>query len=883
MQSMRQWCKGLVVERGVLPRRWHFLGVAAIMVATSALTACGGPSDVNNLSQPAPTAVVATVAQPYTTDSNGVLQTTVRAGAEVVLTGSSSHKGAADSGVPIISYKWQQVNAGADVIDLIRRTPDTVSFTAPEVTAETVLAFELTIADSTGTTSSANAMVTVEPIRDPNHFLQFIATGGNFAVTAATSAVVPASAGAAYNATLPFTVTVTKLVSFTDIDGTQRSMVAMGKPVTYTSGWSTPLGSGGTNCADARNPQLQIPIPRVNLDDELADGSARLSDLLETSDLDRDPANASIPPAVAYAKVEITSTALPAGATPEVCATYIGDQAIHTPAATVTASTDLLSAPSSVNAPQDSSTSAHEYYAAIDPTGSKTTLNAWLSANGFNPNTAGWAADAHAVYTNNFDLGFGRDMYMKYSTCDAGAAALPLQQRIGKCDVAAVVVNYASVQATANKLNPIVAVAMEYSATPGASPPSRFVKFYVYAPDTRTGAFERVTSVDLDRRGQRSVPQACVVCHGGTPSGSPGTKGAPDYATNKGDVAAGFLSWDLDSFYYSDTDPGFSQKPEDAALKAQFTLAGQEAQFKLLNAAAYLTTDDPKRYALERELLEGWYGGVGLPGTFDGSFVPAGWQPGGANQNPADSATLYGQVFARHCRACHVLQAPAFVNNAYVDPRTATQGLAATPACSAASVAPLVPFPPVGANQLHQIPMGCYWEFAHSPFFSAILGSGEMPFARRTLDRLWVEPDGSESAGVILQKHFAAQSPPVTVNTPGTSVAQIITPNPPGASNSAITVLAQDDLTTGAPVAVGNVVKLDSSRSSFADTIAWTAATCTGTPTNPGECATSVPVVGSTNTVAWLPLSEAATYEVTLTLDDGQGPATAKPFYYQVP
>jgi mono/diheme cytochrome c family protein len=883
MQNAIQSPDCLDARRRVIRRSRSTL-LAGMLVASLSFLACNSPGDVNDLSQPTPTAVIATVAQPFTMDSNGVLQTKVRAGADVVLTGSSSHKGADNSGVPIISFEWQQLNADTNTVDLIRRTPDTVSFMAPSVTAETVLTIQLTVADSQGVTANATAMVTVEPVRDSDHFLQFIAVSNKFSVTAATSGLVAGSGAAAYNATLPFTVTVTKLVSFTDIDGVQRSMVAMGKPVTYSSGWSTALGSGATNCADVRNPQLQVPIPQLNLDDELADGSARLSDVLETSDVDRDPANdpenAAIRPAVVYAKVEIRSTALPAGISPEICVTDTNGVNNHTPAAAITSSSDQLTARSSTAQPHDSSASAHAYYSTIDPSGSKSTLNSWLGLNGFNANIAGWAADARAVYTNNYDLGFGRDMYLKFGTCDAGAASLPLQERIGKCDVAAVVVNYASVQAAANKLNPIVAVAMEYSAAPGTSPAkARFVKFYVFAPDTRSGAFVRVTSVDLDRRGQKAVPQACVVCHGGTP-GAPPASGAAPYA-NEGNVAAGFLSWDVDSFFYSDTDPGFSQKPEDAAIKAQFTLAKQATQFKLLNSAAYLTMDDPNRFALARELLEGWYGGVGLPGSFDGAFVPPGWQPGGADQNPADSATVYRDTFARHCRACHVLQAPAFVNGAYVDPRTAMQS-AGISSCSSKSVTPVTPVPPVGANQIHQIPMGCYWEFAHSPFMSAVVSSGQMPFARRTLDRLWVQPDGSTSPGETLQQHFASQTPPVTISTPGTSIAQITTP-PHGVPNSAITVLPQNDLLTGAPVAVGNAVRLDSSRSDFADAISWTVSACTGTPLSPGQCDRSVPVVGSTNTVAWLLLDAAVTYKLSLALDGGQGLATATPYYYQVP
>jgi hypothetical protein len=849
------------------------------------LAACHDFSQVGQLTQPTPTAVVATVAQPFTTDSSGVLHTTVRAGADVVLTGTSSHKGENNTGVPIISYTWQQLNPGADAVDLIQRTPDTVSFRAPPVTSETALTFQLSVADSNGATSSANAVVTVEPIRDPDHFLEFVAVRETFAVTAVTSASVPATVGAVYSATLPFTVTVTKLVSFTDINGLQRSMVPVGKSVVYPGGWSSALGSGGTNCVDARNPQLRIPTPKLNLDDELADGSGRLSDVLETSDVDLDPANASIPPALVYAKIEIQSAALPSGVSPQICVTET--QGVSAPptivtGAAVTATSEQLKAPSSNSAPYDSSASAHAYYATIDPTGSKGSLTSWLSANGFSPNASGWGADAHAVYTNNYDLGFGRDMYMKFGACDGDAASLPLQQRIGKCDVASVVINYLSVQAAANKFNPIVAVAMEYNAAPATSPGSqRFVKFYIFAPDTRTGAFQRVTSVDLDHRGQKPVPQSCIVCHGGTPAVFPGPTGGTEYP-NHGNVAAGFLSWDLDSFYFSDTDPGFSTRVSDAALRAQYTRAKQEAQFKLLNSGTYLTLDDPNRFALERELLEGWYGGAGLPSSFNGAFVPPDWQPGGVNQNPSDSAALYSNVFARQCRACHVLQAPALdTAGQYVDPRTVTQTPGSSiQSCSYLSTSPVTPTP-VGANQPHQIPMGCYWEFAHAPFVSGGLRSGFMPFARRTMDQLWVQPDGSASAGAALQNHFAAQTPAVTVSTPGTSIAVITTPNP-ATSFSQITAAAQDDSTLGAPADIGNAVRLDSSRSAFPDTISWQVSACTGTPASPGQCVRNLPVVGSANTVAWFLLDDTVTYQVSLKLDGGQGLATSAPYYYQV-
>src|SRR6185369_7844851 len=57
-------------------------------------------------------------------------------------------------------------------------------------------------------------------------------------------------------------------------------------------------------------------------------------------------------------------------------------------------------------------------------------------------------------------------------------------------------------------------VAMEYRAAPDGSG-RRFPKFYIYAPDDRTGELNRVLSANFDRRGQKFLPGACTACHGG--------------------------------------------------------------------------------------------------------------------------------------------------------------------------------------------------------------------------------------------------------------------------------------------------------------------------------------------------------------------------------
>jgi len=832
---------------------WSGLAIAGVL----ALAACSKLSQVGQLSSGSPNAVASTVGQPFTTDSSGI-HTTVRAGADVVLSGGDSYNTPDDAGVPIITWYWQQVNAGTSAVDLVKRTNAVVSFTAPQVTAPTTLTFQLTVTTATGATATTQAMVTVEPVRDADHFLTFLKTRDTVALTAVTSAVVPANAQAAYNDTLPYTITVTKLVTYTDNNAVQHTRVQAGPATSYSGSWSAALGTGGASCTDPRNPQTQIPIPKLNLDDFLYDSSGhstgqRLSDVMQTSDVDIDPANARIPPTVVEAEIQIASgAALPGSAVAAAC--IPGNL---TPVASATVTADALT--SNSNTPQalfDTSASAHTYYATIDPNGERTTLSAWLKVNGFNPTVSGWAADAHAVYTNNYDLGFGRDMYMKFGACDSGFSVAPvsqfsaqslspqtaqkLAQLIGHCDIAAVVVNYASLQAAAEHLNQIAAVAMEYSASPGVG--ARFTKFYVFAPDQRTGQLPRITSLDLDHRGQKAVPQSCVVCHSGLPAAGGAGGGGQQYNANApsgipGDLQAGFLPWDLDSFWYSDTDPGFSTKSEDAAVKTQYTRANQLDQLKLLNVGAYLTTADPNRSALERELIEGWYGGAGMPGGFDGSFVPDGWNPAN-NGNPANSATLYKDVFERNCRMCHTMHVSAPGVN--VGPKGA-QGNN-TPSCSQT--------PPAGALGIpDQYPMGCYWQFAKAANMGQVLSEGRMPFARRTMDRLWVDAAGNPNGGTV----SAAGSELITQLTNlYHSEGSTDTVVPPGTPNVTIAPLQQ---VGGGAADVFSFVGLDvktngvAGDASFVTQPSWQVCVDTGA----GNCANAtqhVPVAGMTSVPA---------------------------------
>jgi hypothetical protein len=106
----------------------------------------------------------------------------------------------------------------------------------------------------------------------------------------------------------------------------------------------------------------------------------------------------------------------------------------------------------------------------IDPGHGKTdgasnNFTNWKHDNGFDAGD-----EAHVVYYNDYDLGFGRDMHMKSGGLN------------GACPncVAYYVTNYHNAEDAAAQASPIATVAMEFSPPPGATNPF-FTKFYVLA------------------------------------------------------------------------------------------------------------------------------------------------------------------------------------------------------------------------------------------------------------------------------------------------------------------------------------------------------------------------------------------------------------------
>ena len=802
---------------------WIWAGITSLV-----LVGCGGLSDVGNQKDDdtAPVADAKILNHAFTRDGAGKATTSVRAGSEVFLSGKDSEGTVA----PVLRYDWcQRVNGScADArtaVPLVIRTNNTVSFTAPTVSQDTLLQFRLTVTDAKGHTDASDIDVNVVGIPDEDHFLSYNLDDSRQVKLVAIGSRAVSSAELASN--VGFTIEVKKLVRYSG-DPDSGTFLEVGAQ-TLTGEWLKTYGVGNT-CADPQNPSFLVPIPAVDIDEVIAKVGASNPAL--------EPNAAKIDNFRVKLQIDIrtTSGSLPGDVMPLICADRVATPAIvasskidfGSPAFKQTTPSNPileLSQEEVLGAPGnslDTRVSAQAYYDTIDPGQQRMSLSKWLALNEFIPAGAtqfSWAqltqgSSAHAVYTNNFDLGFGRDMYARIGRCDDGpvpALGQPLEQaRIGKCDIAAVVVNYANLEAATKHLNPVLAVAMEYSATP--SNQKRIVKFFTYAPDSETGEFKRVLSANLDGRGEKFMPQVCTVCHGGTPGGLSGSA----YAGG-GDVGATFLPWDLDSFLFSDVSGTNSDHSySDESQRSLYTRDTQSDQLRRLNQIAYLTYLDAQRenrYILPRQLIEGWYGTQGARAftstAFNGTYVPPGWSVAGvdgvantADDNPADAPRLYHDVFSRNCRACHVAQQPSpLASGSSLE----LMGGAATPVnrCDAEQTLG----EPNSSGISRQVPMGCYRELVSAPNLAKRLSAGQMPFARLTMDRFWVLPTSSNStAGGDLLKHLNGMIP-----QPNTTAIVTV----PGSPTVCFTGLS-------AALQPGIDYLLDASCSTFAHRYRWT-------------------------------------------------------------
>ena len=388
---------------------------------------------------------------------------------------------------------------------------------------------------------------------------------------------------------------------------------------------------------------------------------------------------------------------------------------------------------------------ATAYYAAIDPGNERDTLSKWKTINGFDQ-----GHDAHVIFRDTKDLGYGRSMFMRQN---GGCVAIYVENfAVNLIDG----LPYNTLNLTAaiedDRLHHFGTNAIEFSDLDGdcdgADP--KFAKFYTFVADpTNPNTDEpRLLKVDLDNRGEKHMPIPCITCHGGSakpllPNGSfpsaalPGAT-AQEVANRVGDTRSRLQPLEVDSFEYSDK-PGYSRAEQEAALKLI-----NEAVFSTFPA----TTNDGEWPAdFIREVVDGWYSGHFLTATntnaFDGTFVPSGWQHDpGDNMPPPSAEELFIKVIKPYCFACH-------------SKRGSTLGANAN-----------------ASGDGKDINFSSYEKFiTHTAQIEDyVYKRGIMPMSRLTYDKFW-ESDAPE----ILASHipgFSLANTDGSINQPGAPIAE---------------------------------------------------------------------------------------------------------------
>jgi len=385
----------------------------------------------------------------------------------------------------------------------------------------------------------------------------------------------------------------------------------------------------------------------------------------------------------------------------------------------------------------DSAAYGAAYYAAIDPNNDKDTLQKWKDANGYAVAEAAGRV-IQPRFRDTKDLGYGRGMRM-WTRADGSlyffvenfqVRSIPGQE-------------YTSLNLDAllsnDRKHHFGSNAIEFSTFPYgpgepcgfdsaascaiADPnPPKFAKFYTFDATNGSQTVEdhanetRLDLVNLDGRGAKAMPGACVYCHGGTlrPLRADGSfrdntlNGSAGNGLN-GDVNAKLQLLEVPSFEYGDFSPytradqepiikqvnmaiycSYPNLPADGIAKAcaQFCVdpvntsdcdgEGNSLEAIILCKDPADTVDCDGRGGdlatvlvsgntvqgewtggFATEMTEGWYDDPDVAGlfdraTFNASYVPVSWQHDSSdNVPPPGSEQLFLEVVQPVCFVCH--------------------------------------------------------------------------------------------------------------------------------------------------------------------------------------------------------------------------------------
>lgn len=407
---------------------------------------------------------------------------------------------------------------------------------------------------------------------------------------------------------------------------------------------------------------------------------------------------------------------------------------------------------------------ARAYYRLVDPQDKRATLAGFKAENGFN-----LGEDAHAVFRDARDLGYGRNMHAR-RRADGGFAFF----------VENYVVTGVPGQSNYSTLNVEAAVredrrylfginAIEFSPIDEADPASeKVLKFFTYKPESSANdaPANRLLAADLDGRGVKAMPGICLTCHGARilPLQADGSFPLATVRSTK------YNQLEADAFEYAVL-PGFARTDQEGALFTMNKIVRDSyVELGVRDSAT------PAHWFADFSigLSNGRYDGFVAPTTFKDDFIPEGWQQTVAR--PEGVELLYKTVVEPHCLSCHALQG-----------NSAGEAVTSTVNGQVVSLANSVNF-------------ASYEKFiANSErIIDYVYRRGLMPLSLRNYEMFWKNPDGAPALLASFLPGFDLYDGAGHVREAGLAVAK------PGSNRR-----------------VRSPVRLDASASLFAASWAW--------------------------------------------------------------
>jgi mono/diheme cytochrome c family protein len=249
----------------------------------------------------------------------------------------------------------------------------------------------------------------------------------------------------------------------------------------------------------------------------------------------------------------------------------------------------------------------------------------WKRKHQFKP-FAGSNTEVAANYINRWDLNLVRRMVATSTAPDSTAFYVcnhPGPEGSTQTEIDKVL------DAGLNDEKRVACVAMEWSTSPGVNGGLPFTKFLTFGPD---GSL--LPSINLDGRGEKYMPGACVACHGGTQYNGR----FPDKGNPSPFLGARFLPFDTGNYMFSSR-PSLT---EMAQVDALFSL-NQLVRATEKTSAAVADTATTR-------LIDGWYHGGK---TLDKAFLPVNWRVDETQVATAGAGKFYREVIGSSCRTCH--------------------------------------------------------------------------------------------------------------------------------------------------------------------------------------------------------------------------------------